>query len=269
MAQSILILRKVRIANEQTEESDIIKIVHLSDIHFSEAYYMPEIADSMLQIINESSPDIVIITGDLTENWFAAEYNGAKNFIDKIECKNKVIVPGNHDSKNAGYLFFEDIFKARSSSGYFGDVTVIGLDSSQPELDDGHIGRENYGWIESTFSTGSFKVFALHHHLIPIPKTGRGNNVLVDAGDVLELLDRSGVNLVLCGHWHIPWVWRLNDMFIISAGTVCSSKIRGKTSQCYNLIELETPESECTRWHLRITRVFSSGIKELVVDNIV
>jgi 3',5'-cyclic AMP phosphodiesterase CpdA len=140
-------------------------MVHLSDIHFSEAYYMPEIADSMLENINRSSPDIVIITGDLTENGLAAEYNGAKNFIERIKCKNKVIVPGNHDSRNAGYLFFEDIFKARSSFGHFGEVTVVGLDSSQPELEEGHIGRENYGWIEKTFSVSGFKVFALHHHL--------------------------------------------------------------------------------------------------------
>jgi 3',5'-cyclic-AMP phosphodiesterase len=243
-------------------------MVHLSDIHFSEAYYIPEIADSMIENINLNSPDIVVITGDLTENGLAAEYNGAKNFIERIECKNKVIVPRNHDSRNAGYLFFEDIFKARSSFRHFGEVTVVGLDSSQPELEEGHIGRENYGWIESTFSVSGFKVFALHH-LIPIPRTGRGNNVLVDAGDVLELLDRSGVNLVLCGHWHIPWVWRLNDMLVVSAGTICSSKIRGKVSQCYNLIELDVPEPECKLWHLRITRIFSSGEKEKVVDSII
>jgi len=154
---------------------------------------MPEIADAMLEKINQDNPNIVVITGDLTENGLAAEYNGAKNFIDRIECKNRVIVPGNHDSRNAGYLFFEDIFKARSSFGRFGEVTVVGLDSSQPELEEGHIGRENYGWIEKALSADSFKVFALHHHLIPIPRTGRGNNVLVDAGDVLELLDRSGL----------------------------------------------------------------------------
>lgn len=91
----------------------------------------------------------------------------------------------------------------------------------------------------------------------------------MDAGDVLELLDRSGVNLVLCGHWHIPWVWRLNDMLVVSAGTVCSSKVRGKASQCYNYIELEAPEPECTRWRLHVCRVFSSGEKERVVDSII
>lgn len=230
---------------------------------------MPEIANSMLENINRTYPDIVVITGDLTENGLAAEYNGAKKFIDRIECKNKVIVPGNHDSRNAGYLFFEDLFKTRSTFGQFGEITVVGVDSSQPELEEGHIGRENYNWIENTFSVNCFKVFALHHHLISIPRTGRGNNVLVDAGDVLELLDRSGVNLVLCGHWHIPWVWRLNDMLVISAGTVCSSKVRGKMSQCYNLIEIDVLEFDCKRWHLQVYRVFSGGEKEKVVDSII
>ncbi|WP_440953945.1 metallophosphoesterase [Methanosarcina sp. Mfa9] len=49
-----------------------MRIVHLSDIHFSEAYYLPEIADGMLESINRYSPDIVVITGDLTENGLAA-----------------------------------------------------------------------------------------------------------------------------------------------------------------------------------------------------
>lgn len=223
----------------------------------------------MLENINKSSPDIIVITGDLTENGLANEYNGAKKFIDRIECKNKIIVPGNHDARNAGYLFFEDIFKARSCSKHFGEITVTGLDSSQPELEEGHIGRENYDWIQKTFSVKGFKIFAVHHHLIPIPKTGRGNNVLVDAGDVLELLDRSGVNLVLCGHWHIPWLWRLNNMLVISAGTVCSSKIRGKVDQCYNLIDLDAPEPEATRWHIKVHRVFSRGENEKVIDCII
>ena len=248
---------------------EITRIIHLSDIHFSEIYYVPEIAEAMLRNINQSDPDIVIVTGDLTENGLAIEYSGAKHFLDRIECKNKVIVPGNHDARNAGYLFFEDIFKARSCFKHFGEVTVVGLDSSQPELDEGHIGRENYKWIEKTFSISGFKVFALHHHLIPIPRTGRGNNVLVDAGDVLELLDRSDVDLVLCGHWHIPWFWRLNNMLVLSVGTVCSSKIRGKMAQCYNLIELDTPEPECTRWHIRAYRVFQNGEKERITDSII
>jgi len=42
--------------NEQDRGIDIKRIVHISDIHFSEAYYMPEIADLVLENINRSFP---------------------------------------------------------------------------------------------------------------------------------------------------------------------------------------------------------------------
>ena len=219
----------------------------------------------MLDSINLLKPDIVVITGDLTENGFAAEYIGVKRFIDRIECKNKVLVPGNHDSKNAGYLHFEDLFETRFSSQHFTDVTVVGADSSQPDIDEGHIGRENYGWIREAFSGEDFKIFAVHHHLIPIPLAGRENTVLVDAGDVLELLNRCKVNLVLCGHCHIPHVWNLNDILVVNAGTFCSSKTRGKTTQCYNLIQAEKESLEGS-WNIRVSRIFPEGHMELVTQ---
>jgi len=74
---------------------------------------------------------------------------------------------------------------------------------------------------------------------------------------------------VLCGHWHIPWVWRLNNILIISAGTVCSSKIRGKIPQCYNLIEVYSPERDCICWHLKVYKIFSEEKREQVFDGII
>ena len=264
----------------------------------------------MLESINLLKPDIVVITGDLTENGFSTEYNGAKNFVDRIECENKVLVPGNHDSKNAGYLHVEDLFENRFSSQNFRDVTVVGADSSQPDLNEDHIGRENYGWIKDAFSSENFKVFAVHHHLVPIPVlhqldqkiiyphydfkhltekyfeigmklndfsiqlvkyciplAGRENTVLVDAGDVLELLNRCKVNLVLCGHCHIPHVWHLNNMLVVNAGTFCSSKTRGKTTQCYNLIQADN-ENSGGNWNVRVSRVFPQGDVELVTETV-
>ncbi|MGB9927213.1 MAG: metallophosphoesterase family protein [Methanosarcina sp.] len=234
-------------------------------MHYSDAYFVEEIADSMLESINLARPDLVVITGDLTENGFSVEYDGVKQFIDRIECENKVLVPGNHDSKNAGYLHFEDLFESRFSSQSFGKVMIVGADSSQPDLNEGHIGRENYGWIKEAFSGEEFKIFALHHHLVPIPLAGRDNTVLVDAGDILELLNRCKVNLVLCGHCHIPWVWNLNNMLVVNAGTVCSSKTRGKTTQCYNLIQVDDENSE-GNWKVQISRVSSAGDVELVTE---
>ena len=45
--------------------------------------------------------------------------------------------------------------------------------------------------------------------------------------------------MVLSGHKHVPYAWRLENMFILNAGTVSSLRLRGNTRPCYNVIEIE------------------------------
>ncbi|MBJ7347917.1 MAG: hypothetical protein JHC87_05015, partial [Thermoleophilaceae bacterium] len=52
-------------------------------------------------------------------------------------------------------------------------------------------------------------------------------------GDTLETLLDSGVDLVLSGHKHVPYAWRLEDMFIVTTGTVSTTRVRGRTRPCY------------------------------------
>ena len=53
---------------------------------------------------------------------------------------------------------------------------------------------------------------------------------------------RSGVNVVLAGHKHVPYVWRLEDMYLASAGTCSSLRVRGHTKPCYNVLEIDGGE---------------------------
>ena len=93
-------------------------------------------------------------------------------------------------------------------------------------------------WIEERFAQpADLRIFVLHHHLLPVPGTGRERNIVHDAGDTLECLQRAGVNLVLCGHKHVPYAWRLEDLFVVNAGTVSTLRLRGKTKPCYNVVE--------------------------------
>ena len=71
-----------------------------------------------------------------------------------------------------------------------------------------------------------------------MPGTGRERNIVHDAGDTLECLQRADVHLVLSGHKHVPYAWRLEDLFIVNAGTVSSLRLRGHTRPCYNVIEV-------------------------------
>ena len=86
----------------------------------------------------------------------------------------------------------------------------------------------------------------LHHHLLPIPGTGRERNVVHDAGDTLECLQRAGRKPRLSGHKHVPYAWRLEDLFVVNAGTVSSLRLRGNTRPCYNVVEISGKRSRYT-----------------------
>jgi Icc protein len=190
--------------------------------------------------INDLNPDIVVCSGDLTTFGFKEEFAQAKRYLDTIGCEALVVVPGNHDSRNVGYVHFEQLIGARSSVVRRGDVTVVAVDSTEPDLDHGQIGRGRYGWIEEQFIEPShLKVFVLHHHLLPIPGTGRERNVVYDAGDAIECLQRAGVHLVLSGHKHVPYAWKLENLFVVNTGTVSTLRLRGNTRPCYNVVEVE------------------------------
>jgi len=215
-------------------------IAHISDLHCGERYFVPNLLERAVDEVNELEPDVVVCSGDLTAFGFRQEYQSAREYLDKIECDTLVVVPGNHDSRNVGYIHFEELFGERNSVHSVGPVTIVAVDSTEPDLDHGQIGRGRYPWIEEQFEPNAeLRVFVMHHHLLPVPGTGRERNIVYDAGDAIECLQRCGVDLVLSGHKHVPYAWRLEDLFIVNAGTVSTLRLRGHTRPCYNVIEVE------------------------------
>jgi 3',5'-cyclic AMP phosphodiesterase CpdA len=216
-------------------------IAHISDLHCGSRYHIPSLASRVVDELNALEPEMVVVTGDLTDMGFAPELRAAHRLVDRIECENKVVLLGNHDARNVGDEVFEDLFGKRDCDLKVGQVRVLGMDSSEPDLDSGHIGRQRHRWIESAFvDPAEFKVVAMHHHLVPVPGTGRERNVVRDAGDLLRVLASNGADLVLCGHKHVPNVWRLEDMLIVNAGTCCTHRLRGLVRPSYNIIEIHS-----------------------------
>jgi 3',5'-cyclic AMP phosphodiesterase CpdA len=90
-------------------------IAHLSDIHCGGGYFVPDLMERAIADINGLEPDIVVCSGDLTTFGFKEEYAQAKRYLDRIVCESFVVVPGNHDSRNVGYVHFEELFGGRNS----------------------------------------------------------------------------------------------------------------------------------------------------------
>jgi 3',5'-cyclic AMP phosphodiesterase CpdA len=221
-----------------------VLIAQLSDVHVGGSRYREELLRTAIAEVNEAEPDLVVVAGDLTDDGYPDQYPLAKQELAALACPQVVRVPGNHDARNVGYLHYEDTFGARDSRDQLDcgglEVALVAVDSSKPDLDEGEIGREHYGWIEEGFEgTADLRVFVCHHHLVPVPGTGRERNQVLDAGDVLALLRKCGVDLVLSGHRHVPYVWPIAGMLLVHSGTVSTLRTRGFPHPAYNLIRVE------------------------------
>jgi Icc protein len=214
----------------------------VSDIHCGEPTFDGELMRSIVERVNRLSPDLVVVAGDLTAAGHEWEFEEAARWVELFEPP-KIVIPGNHDARNVGYIHFEEMIGPRHWRVELDGVVLVGADSSEPDLDHGQIGRERYAWIAEQFADpADLKIYVQHHHLLPIPGTGRERNIVYDAGDLLELLIRAGVGLSLTGHKHVPYVWRIENLYVANAGTCSSLRLRGNTKPCYNIIEVDRSE---------------------------
>jgi 3',5'-cyclic AMP phosphodiesterase CpdA len=227
-----------------------LTIAQISDIHCGHPMFDGDLLEHAITEILELKPDLVVVAGDLTAEGYAPQFRQAKKYLDRLRELEMVVIPGNHDLMNVGFLHFRDAFgKAdrvlRIPFGPGEDdardhATIVSVNSSKPDLAEGEIGHTKYDWIRKAYAwEDDFRVFVLHHHLVPVPGTGRERNVVWDAGDVLALLTELRVDLVLCGHKHVPNVWQLGEMLLVNSGTASSHRVRGYTRPCYNVIEID------------------------------
>lgn len=217
-----------------------LKLVHLSDLHCKAgAPFLLDKLQMAVDEVNDLAPDLVVVTGDLTENGFKNEYEEAKRFLHQISAP-KMIVPGNHDVKYTGHLIFQEVFGPLSSLLVNDELALYCANTARPDKDEGRFSLDQMESLAKGFSKleNKVKIVAMHHHPMPIPDTGLERATIEDAGDLLKILTELGVDLILCGHRHRPWMWSLNSTVLISSGAVSTRKLRGFFENSYNIITI-------------------------------
>lgn len=246
-----------------------LRIAHLASLHCGDLEFTEELLASTVRRVNQLQPDATIVAGDLTNAGYQWEYDEAAEWLDGVTSP-LAVVPGNHDSRNVGWIHFERLFgerfwcrrfefeAQRAERLHATGVTVVGVDSSEPDLDEGRIGREWYGWIREQFQEpDAIKLFVIHHHLVSIPGAGRELNVVTDAGDLLPLLADVGVDVILTGHKHVPFFWGLNGMLVANAGTASTRRVRGLVPPSWNEIVIDASTIKVFLHYQDGTRDFS------------
>jgi Icc protein len=229
-----------------------LRIAQISDIHFGGSLSLP--AETMARVaddVRRVDPDILVVAGDLTTTGYEWEYEEAAEWLRGIEFP-QIVIPGNHDGRNVGRVHFRHLFGdpfSRYRAAFDAEraerlradgFTIVALDSSEPDLDEGRVGEERYPWIRDQLDEpDDIKIVAVHHHLISIPGTGRERNIVHDAGDLLLTLTRMDVDLILSGHKHVPFFWGLNGMLLCSSGTAGTRRLRGRTPPSWNEVHVD------------------------------
>src|SRR3981081_555849 len=129
-----------------------LRIAQISDVHAGEVTFQHDVMAVALERLNCVRPDVVVLAGHLTTAGYEDEYIEAAGIVSQIEPP-KLIIPGNHDARNVGWVHFERYFVNRFSRlrRAFDPVraerlratgfTVVGVDSSEPNLDEGRAVR--------------------------------------------------------------------------------------------------------------------------------
>ncbi len=81
-------------------------MVQISDVHCGQMF-RKETLRAAVREINEIGPDIILVTGDLTENGLITEFQTAARELKKLKVPRMVYISGNRDYRSTGYLLFE------------------------------------------------------------------------------------------------------------------------------------------------------------------
>ena len=217
-----------------------MRIAHISDIHANYGTdFNSKVFEKAVKNLNKIEADLVFVSGDLTTDGLLSEYELAHEILKSINST-IVVVPGNHDERNLGFKLFPEFFGESSFIQNYSTVAFVGLASSEPDKDEGRLGRGRHKMIEQGIrKKRKTTIIGFHHHLIPIPNSGREKNVIEDAGETLDIILRKRVPLVLMGHRHVPYGVKIHRTLLVNAGTFSCNRTRAHFGNTFNIIDID------------------------------
>ncbi len=233
-------------------------IAHISDIHFGDAD--PAIVDRLVEKIVEVKPDLIVISGDLTQRARTKQFVEARAFLDRLLFP-KLIVPGNHDvplynlfDRFANPLTkFKKHITADLAPDFVDDeIAVVGMNTARSLTIKG--GRISDEQVEDAIAklgpVGEHVVkIVVTHHPFDLPDGFDEDDIVGRAKTVLPKLVRSGADVFLAGHLHVSHIvhsarrYRLDNGYsalIIQAGTAASTHERGEENS-FNILQIDLP----------------------------
>ncbi|MES2831689.1 MAG: metallophosphoesterase family protein [Pseudomonadota bacterium] len=239
-------------------------LVHLSDLHFGRVDQT--LIKPLTAQVRAIVPDVLVVSGDLTQRARSAEFIAARAFLDTLPTP-QIVVPGNHDISlyNLYARFMRPLAKYTRyittdlQPFYLDDeIAVAGVNTARSlTIKDGRINDEQIQQVHARFDQlpdGVVKIVVTHHPFDLPDHYGR--HELVDrAPTALETFAACGADLLLAGHLHATHAGTTDANYPIAgysalavqAGTATSTRGRGEANS-FNVIRIENVQIVIERY---------------------
>jgi 3',5'-cyclic AMP phosphodiesterase CpdA len=239
-------------------------IIHLSDLHFGRVNQA--LLSPLQQCVAALQPDVLVVSGDLTQRAKTIEFQAARAFLDTLPGP-QIVVPGNHDIPlyNLARRFITPLRQYMRyvtldlTPEYVDDeIAVLGMNTARSlTFKDGHINRQQIAQIHQRMSAVDAHLtrIVVTHHPFDMPQDHDHSDLVNRAPQAMQAFADCGVDLLLAGHLHVSHAHNTAQRYEISgyaalmvqAGTATSTRGRGETNT-FNVLRVAHDQVQVERY---------------------